>query len=146
MPMVEAALLLQDAPDPTGTYGLRKSFRAAGKLRMRQLRAQMRVAVMEHDLLGFGGPSIQRSLSFQPPEVRMRAFAAWMTYVSAQIFDVPWLSWWLARAWESGEGAAATQLGQNVGPSQGSGALLELARVELNGIVAALIQATSREA
>ena len=41
--------------DPTGTSGLRRSFRAAAKLRLRQLRSQLRIAVMEHNLLGLGG-------------------------------------------------------------------------------------------
>ena len=140
-----SSLATLDAParerDPTGTIGLRRSFRAAGTLRMNQLRAQMRVAVMEHDVLGFAGGA----LSSQPPDVKLRAFAGWLTASAGQMLGGPWLSWWVAKAWASGEQVGISYTNTPL-VSEGSGAVLELARVELDGIVGAVIQQVVREA
>ena len=127
--------------DPTGTIGLRRSFRAAGLLRLNQLRAQMRIAIMEHDVLGFAGGA----LSTQPPDVKLRAFAGWLTASANQVLGGPWLSWWVAKAWQSGEQAGLAYTNTPM-VSEGSGAVLELARVELEGIISALIQQVTREA
>ena len=130
--------------DPTGTLGHRRAFRAAGKLRVNQLRAAMRVAIMDQDVLGISGLS-SGVMAYHPLEVRLRAFAAWLDVMAYQILDGPWLSQYVAKAWQSGEVAAAKQLNTNLA-GESSAHVLELARLELEGIIAAIVQQVSREA
>lgn len=137
------AVFIGDArgPDPTGTAGLRRSFRAAGKLRMRMFRTAMRQAVVEHDVLGLAGGG----LSLQPPETRLRAFQGWARTAAEQALSGPWLSEWVARAWASGEAVGALQT-RSLPPGDGSGAWAELAKVELEAISSAVVQGITREA
>ena len=60
--------------DPTNTLGLRKAFRATAKLRLRQIRAQLRTAIVDHDLLGLN----RDPFGFQPPEARLAALTYWL--------------------------------------------------------------------
>jgi hypothetical protein len=137
-----AVFLDARGPDPTGTSGLRRSFRAAGKLRMRMFRSQMRQAVVEHDVLGLAGGG----LALQPPETRLRAFNGWARTAADQTLQGPWLSEWVARAWASGEAVGAQQTRSRQAPGEGSGAWAELAKVELESIASAVVQALTREA
>jgi hypothetical protein len=53
-------LEVQDARrphDPIGTTLLRRIWRNAAELRLRQLRAQLRIAVVDNDMLDLGGQS-----------------------------------------------------------------------------------------
>lgn len=137
------AVFVEDARgrDPTGTAGLRRSFRAAGKLRMQMFRTQMRQAVVEHDVLGLGGGG----LALQPPETKLQAFHGWARVAADQALGGPWLSQWIARAWASGEAVGALQT-RSEAPGEGSGAWAELAKVELDAISFAVVQAITREA
>ena len=128
-------------PDPTGTAGIRRSFRAAGKLRLNMFRSAMRQAVIEHDVLGLGGGG----LALQPPETRLQAFNGWARVAAGQALEGPWLSQWVARAWASGEAVGALQT-RSEAPGEGSGAWAELAKIELQAIEAAVVQALMREA
>src|SRR4029077_6043700 len=143
-----AALQLTDARprqgDPTCTAGLRRSFRAAAKLRLRQLRSQLRIAVMEHNILVFGGVT-ENVASYQPIDTRLKAFNGWLEAVAPSVLGGPWLSLWVAKAWRSGAQGAVSQVG-NVNLGDGSGALLTLAQAELDGITAVLVQHVTREA
>ena len=131
-------------PDPTGTAGIRISFRAAAKLRLNQLRSQLRIAVMENDLLGLGGVA-SSAASFQPAEARLRALNGWLEAVAPAMLGGAWLSHWIAKAWHSGERIAAHQVASSP-LGDGSGALLVLAEAELDGIIAVTVQQITREA
>jgi hypothetical protein len=128
-------------PDPTGTAGIRRSFRAAGKLRLRMFRSQMRQAVLEHDVLGLGGGG----LALQPAETRLKAFQGWASTAAEQTLQGPWLSQWIARAWASGEAVGAMQT-RSQAPGEGSGAWAALAKIELDAISFAVVQTLTREA
>jgi hypothetical protein len=64
--MDQAALLDARKPsrDPTGTGALRRTFRAVAEIRLRQLQAMLRTAVIEHDVLGLSGGPTQYAPAF----------------------------------------------------------------------------------
>lgn len=127
----------QRTRDPTGTLQLRKSFRATAKLQLRQLRAAMRVAVITHNILG---------QPYQPPDVRLLAFASWLAGTGEQILlGTQWAQPYIAKAWRAGERDAKHETGQGVGPDR-SDAIVALANVEIEGILAVTVQQVTREA
>jgi hypothetical protein len=135
--------------DPTGTSKLRVSFRADAKLRLRQLRAQLRTALMEQDMLGLGQGAI---MGFHPTDVRLHAFHAWLAYMAGHYLAGAWPDRFIDLAWESGRQVAAAEtvvaLAGGSSP-QSSGTpqhLAQLAKQELEGIIAATVQQVSRAA
>lgn len=147
--MTELALVdaQRGSRDPTGTSKLRASFRAEAKLRLRQLRAQLRTALMEQDMLGLGQGAI---MGFHPTNVRQNAFHAWLAYMAGHYLAGFWPDRFIDLAWESGRQAAVTEVypGSSV-PAQTPGDqqhLVQLAKQELEGIIAATVQQVSRAA
>jgi len=140
------ALRTKRAFDPTNTIGLRRAFQAAAQLRLRQLRAAMRVAVVDHDVLALGGS--EAVMAYHPTDVRLRAFNAWLDSTARAIFAAhDWLRSWVEKAWASGVRAAAAEVGLPAAPLRRDHEhLVQLARIELDGIIAALVQRVSREA
>jgi hypothetical protein len=137
----------QGSRDPTGTSQLRASFRADAKLRLRQLRAQMRIALMEQDVLGLGQGTI---MGFHPIDVRLNAFHAWIAYMAGHYLAGSWPDRFIDLAWESGRQVAVSEVysGGN-GPPHHPGPpqrLAQLAKQELEGIIAATVQQVSRAA
>jgi DNA-directed RNA polymerase specialized sigma24 family protein len=53
-----AAVSFADAAADPATLGLRRAFHSALAMRLRMLKAKLRMAVMQHDLLGLGGTNI----------------------------------------------------------------------------------------
>ena len=132
--------------DPTGTGQLRASFRADAKLRLRQLRAQMRTALMDQDVLGLSQGTV---MGLHPTDVRLNAFHAWIGYMAGHYLAGSWPDRFIDQAWESGRQAAALEVGSSVafpaypGNSQH---LAQLAKQELEGIIAVTVQQVSRVA
>jgi hypothetical protein len=137
MPELAQLFDAQRTRDPTRTLQLRKSFRATAKLQLRQLRAAMRVAVIDHNILG------QR---YQPPDLRLRAFASWLAGTGEQLLlGTQWARPYIIKAWRAGERDAKHETGHVAGPDQ-SEAIVALAAVEITGIINATVQQTAREA
>jgi hypothetical protein len=131
--------------DPTGTSKLRGKFRSDLQLRLRMLRAQLRVAVVEHDVLALGRGGI---MSFHPPDVRLRAFTHWLEVAIASLVAGHWVREYIMRASEAGVAAAVKELGLGTAAArQASNDLLEEQTVnEIAGIGDAVIQQITRAA
>jgi hypothetical protein len=129
--------------DPTQTLQLRKSFRATAKLRLRQLRAAMRMAVVDQNVLGFAGSAV---ISFHPTDVRLNAFSGWLAATGAQfLLGSDWARPFIERAWRVGAQKAMRETGGGPGDDLSAG-IVELARIEIQGILDATVQQVSREA
>jgi hypothetical protein len=143
MPELAQLFDAQRARDPTNTIKLRKAFRATAKLRLRQLRAAMRVAVIDHNVLGFTTNGL---LSFHPPDVRLTSFASWLQATGAQLLlGNDWTRPYIERAWRVGEQTALRETGKGPGEDR-SDAFSALARSEIEGILAVTVQQTVRVA
>jgi hypothetical protein len=129
--------------DPTGTSKLRASFRAAAKLRLRQLRAAMRIALMDQDVLGLSQGTI---MGFHPTDVRLNAFHAWLAYMAGRYLIGSWPDKYVDQAWESGRQVAQTEVAQQPATQASVDHLAQLAKQELEGIIAVLVQQVSRAA
>lgn len=92
--------------DPTGTGKQRRKFRATALLHLNRLRAQMRIAIIEHDLLGLA----EGQMAFHPVETRMYAWQSWLITHAAQAVQGLWYRAHLESAWASGSAAAAREL------------------------------------
>jgi hypothetical protein len=130
--------------DPTGTSKLRGKFRSDLQLRLRMLRAQLRVAVVEHDVLALGRGGI---MSYHPPDVRLRAFSHWLEVAVASLVAGHWVRNYIMHASEAGVAAAVKEL--NLGTAAvrqaSSNDLLEEQTVnEIVGIGDAMIQQVTR--
>ena len=142
MPELARLFDAHQARDPTQTIKLRKAFRATAKMRLRQWRAQMRNAVLEHNILGFSS----RGPSFHPPQVRLQAFSGWLNGVGGQILlGTDWARPYIERAWRVGEAKAIRETGRGAGPDR-SEMIAALARVEIEGILGVTTQQVAREA
>ena len=143
--MSEPQMLLfdaHDAPrDPTQTTMLRKAFRAAAKLQLRQLRAAMRVAVTDHNVLGFGSAQ-----GAQPTSTRLIAFSSWLDSTGRQYLLGPdWARTYIQRAWRMGARRAAQETTAPIGEDH-SDRIIALADIEIEGILNATVQQVSRTA
>ena len=132
------------ARDPTQTIKLRKAFRATAKMRLRQLRAAMRTAVIDHNILGF---SRTDGTSFHPPEVRLKAFSGWFAGTGGQVLlGDTWARTYIMRAWQAGEVKAIREIGAVAAGPDRSDAIIALARVEIEGILSVTAQQITRQA
>ena len=132
--------------DPTGTARLRRAFQAEGNRRLGQVRSLTHIMLIEHDLMqARDEPWAQL---FPQPGHRLSVFAEWFARtVDTQLLSMSWWEKYLQRAYDSGLVAG----GELVGPPPGHHQPLpvvysELARRELAGIAAALVQQVSRQA
>jgi hypothetical protein len=132
--------------DPTGTGRLRAAFRKAAQQRLRRLRAQLRIAVVEHDVLGLSGTTLN---AFQPQALRLQAFDDWLYAMAAQALAGNWAQPFIEQAWHAGSEAALREgisHGWSSAPEGGAATLSQLSKQEVKGIVAALVQNVGREA
>ncbi len=138
------ALDVQDRGiDPTGTAKLRQRFRKAGELQLRQLRAQLRRCILDHDLLGLTGANV--GVMASAPEVKLAAFSHWLTSAANKYLHSDWARPYVEQAWQAGTMAAAREVRAPLHPHSGQ-LLLQLLHQELNGIVAAIVQQVGRAA
>ena len=102
--------------DPTGTGRLRAAFRKAAQQRLVRLRAQMRIALVDHDVLALGGLGNSNSnMSYHPEFVRIKAFHEWFGSASAHVLGGDWARPFVEAAWAFGESKAAKELKKLVG-------------------------------
>jgi len=73
--------------DPTGTGALRRTWRSVSELRLRQLRAQLRIAVVDHDMLGLTAGGFQQ---YQSVPMRLRGMQDWFERAATTIMEGTW--------------------------------------------------------
>ncbi len=107
----------------------------------------MRIALMEQDVLGLGQGTI---MGFHPTDVRLNAFHAWLTYMAGHYLAGSWPDRFIDLAWESGRQVAVSEVysgGSVAAQTPGNPQhLAQLAKQELEGIIAATVQQVSRAA
>jgi 8-oxo-dGTP pyrophosphatase MutT (NUDIX family) len=129
--------------DPTRTGTLRRAFRAAAELRLRKIRALLRIAVVDHDILGLG----KEHINFAAPAARLSSFNAWFEAMTKLELASGWSYDWIKKAVASGEREARKELdAQHTFERATVDYLCEWAQTELAGIAAALTQQVSRAA
>ena len=127
--------------DPTGTAGLRRKWRSTAELRLRQLRAQLRVAVVDEDLLGLGGGLAQ----YTPAYLRLRALQEWFDLAARTTLGGNWSTPFVVQAWQAGFVKAKQETGRETPYDHYAGEhLVQLAQVEFMGIASALAQQVAR--
>jgi hypothetical protein len=132
--------------DPTGTRLLRRAFLAEGNRRLGQVRSMTHTILVEHDLMQ--ARDTPWAQLFPQPGHRLSAFAEWFSRtVDTQLLSMSWWEKYLQRAYDSGLVAGGELVGPPPGNQQPLPAVYsELARRELAGIAAALVQQVSRQA
>jgi hypothetical protein len=122
--------------DPTGTASIRRSWAAAARLRLRQVRAALRVAVMETDILGLTAAS---PLAIHSGDVRQGVWHNVLQHALRRSLQGDWSLPYVRRAWAKGETDADST------PGTLSSAHIEtLLNHELDGIIAAIVAALAR--
>jgi hypothetical protein len=136
--------------DPTGTAGLRRAFLAEGNRRLARVRSLTHTMLVEHDLMQTRSEPVAQLLPH--PGHRLPVFADWFSRsVNENLLGglPPWWEKYLQRAYHSGL-VAGDELVKNgylpPGRSSLPAVYRELARGELAGIAAALVQQVSRQA
>ena len=129
--------------DPTGTTSLRAKLRRASHRQIDQVRAQLRTAIVNHDLLGLGGPG--SSMAYLPVTSRLAALHDWLSGSLQPFVRGDWVFLFLNQAWHSGEKAAAGET-PAAERQESLHHILTNAKREIVGIAAALHQQVTRTA
>jgi hypothetical protein len=135
---VEAVVLTdaRDPGDPTGTSNVRRAWGAAARLRLRQVRAALRVAVMETDVLGLTAAS---AVAVHSGAVRMDVWRHIVRNALYRQLSGSWALPFVRRAWAKGETDA-----DSVPGTLSSAHIETLLNHELDGIIAAIVAALAR--
>jgi hypothetical protein len=109
-------------------------------MRLRKLRAQLRVAIVDHHILGGD--------TFETPTNRLNKFAGWLQWMATSaLINDRWSIDYVVKAFSLGVARADRELKTSTtAPHDGLTKLLEWRQNELNGIIAALVQQTTRAA
>jgi hypothetical protein len=107
-----AAVSFADAGADPATLGLRRAFHSALAMRLRMLKAKLRMAVIQHDLLGLGGTNIAARV--QRDADRLAAFDRWVGTTTSQVMSGIWLEAAVTRAWIAGRENATSAVGAAV--------------------------------
>ena len=105
-----AAVSFADAGADPATLGLRRAFHSALAMRLRMLKAKLRMAVIQHDLLGLGGTNIAAMV--QRDADRLAAFDRWLGITTSQVMSGIWLEAAVTRAWIAGRENATSTVAQ----------------------------------
>jgi hypothetical protein len=81
-------------------------------MRLRMLKAKLRMAVIQHDLLGLGGTNIAAMV--QRDADRLAAFDRWLGITTNQVMSGIWLEAAVTRAWIAGRENATSEVGAAV--------------------------------
>jgi hypothetical protein len=106
------AAVSSDAAADAATLSLRRAFHSALATRLRMLKAKLRMAVIQHDLLGLGGTNIPPML--QRDADRLAAFNRWLGITTSQVMSGIWLEAAVTRAWIAGRENATSEVGTAV--------------------------------
>lgn len=137
---------LRRSVDPGQTYRLRKAFSSAVDLQLRQLRAGLRKAIVDFNVLGLSGPS---NFTFMSPAARLNQFAGWLeTAANASLDARWWVHPWIDKATQHGLMMAKSELrGGEYQPIPTTfESLHQMAHDELRGIIGTLVQKVMRTA
>ena len=138
---VELADARRPSGDPTNTSALRRTWRSVSELRLRQLRAQVRLAILEHDMLGLGGGLAM----YTPAHARLKGFQEWLTQSANGVLGGGWPTPYVVAAWQSGHAAAMRETGKQATLDHYAAEhLAQLAQAEFVGIAGALVQQVIR--
>ena len=132
--------------DPTETGRVRAAFRKAAQQRLWRLRAQLRVAIVDHDVLGLAGATL---VAHSPQHLRLLAFDEWFVATAVNALCGKWAQPFIEQAWLQGSEDALREGVDNgwaATPEGGSATLSQLAQQEIRGIVNALVQNVGRVA
>jgi hypothetical protein len=144
--------------DPTGTSGIRSRFRMDAQRRIADMRAIVRAAVVDHDVLGLGlasgniDPTAPLAGTFALASQPLGAFGNWFTQVAYAAFvgrDGGWVTAHVREATMAGNARAQREV-RNLVPVAidftRSDMIASLAAQELTGIADATVQQTVRAA
>jgi hypothetical protein len=137
---------LSRSSDPGQTRNIRKAFSAAADMQLNQLRAMLRQAVVDYNVLGLSGPS---NYTFMAPAARINQFAGWLENAANASLDARW--WvhpWINKATQHGlKKAQAEMQGVEYQPIPTTfESLHQMAHDELRGIIGTLVQKVMRTA
>lgn len=141
--------MLDDKPrsvDPGRTAKLRTAFRADADMQLNKLRAMLRQAVVDINVIGLSGPS---NFAFMTPAARLNQFAGWLEYAVNASLDARWWAHpWIDKATQHGLSMAQFEMqGAEYQPIPTTfEGLHQMAHDELRGIGAALVQKVMRVA
>jgi hypothetical protein len=108
----ETAAVFSDAAADPATLGLRRAFHSALATRLRMLKAKLRMAVIQHDLLRLGGTNIASMV--QRDADRLAAINRWLGITTSQVMSGIWLEAAVTRAWIAGREKATSEVGTAV--------------------------------
>lgn len=132
--------------DPGRTRKIRKAFSASANMQLNKLRAMLRQAVVEYNILGLSGPS---NFTFMTPAARLQQFAGFLeTAANASLDARWWVHPWIDRATQHGLKSAQAEMGgQEHQPIPTTfESLHQISHDELRGIIGALVQKVMRVA
>lgn len=132
--------------DPGRTRKLHRAFSANATMQLNRLRAMLRQAIVDYNILGLSGPS---NFTFMTPAARLNQFAGWLeTAANASLDARWWVHPWIDRATQHGLKSAQLELsGSEYQPIPTTfESLHQLAHDELRGIIGALVQKVMRAA
>jgi hypothetical protein len=128
--------------DPTGTAGIRRSFRADAQRRLSQLRSVTHQQLVERDFMAHRDDPLREMYpqSAADPHERLAAFAQWFKHATDQALGGSWWQRHVEKAWASGQQAGAGLVGGAALPVPVPGTYGVAAQAEIDGIGAALHQ------
>jgi hypothetical protein len=143
------ALLVADQAerlDPTGTSGLRRSFRAEAARRLAQLRRAVFAQLVEKDFMSHREDPLRELYpqSASDPGERLKSFASWFGSAATRTLASNWWQSHIERAWRSGVDRGAAMVGIPRLIAEVPGTHRVAATAEIDGIVAALQQQITR--
>lgn len=126
--------------DPTSTTTLRHAFRSAAGLRLRQLSAMTRIAIVDNGMIG------SVTTSFMSPSSRISLFNSWFSAITnVTLCGGYWFRPWFDKCLSSGLRKANSELHSGTIIMPGTmDHYYQLGDQELEGIAANLIQKVSR--
>jgi hypothetical protein len=128
--------------DPTGTAGIRRSFRADAQRRLSQLRSVTHQQLVERDFMAHRDDPLREMYpqSAADPHERLAAFAQWFKHATDQALGGSWWQRHVEKAWTSGQQAGAALAGGVALSPWVPGTYGVAAQAEIDGIGAALHQ------
>ena len=132
----------RSSTDPTGTLKIRRGLHSALDMRLRQLKARLRAAVIDIDILGLGANMAAMGMA---GDARLASFTKLLETMTAQALAGDWLAAKIARTWVEAREMAGREAGRAVSSPMPGNAVTE-AQVELGALEDALALLATRAA
>jgi hypothetical protein len=132
--------------DPTGTTKLRRQFRAAANRELQQLQKVVRIVLVEQDFMSHRSDPMWSLFRHVPmdPGAKLASFSEWFQFATEMTLGSEWMLPYLRAAWLSGQVAGDNLLPGPQPPGPMPAVHLELAKREIAGILAVLVQQVTR--